>query len=67
MNKPVSVAISELKQKIETAVSESCLPPVLLEPIFNAYAGIIARLAAEQTENDKKQWLEAQKSPEKEE
>lgn len=61
MNKPVSVAIAECKRNIENVLQASGLPPIILEPIMQAYAAAITRMAAEQTINESKEWEISQK------
>jgi len=52
MDKPVSVAIFELKENIRAAAAQSLLPPCVLEPVFAAYAAQLALLAAAEKQRD---------------
>ena len=60
MNKPISVAIAEFKTQLERIINDCGIPPVVLEPIMAAYAAAIARIAADQTAAEAKQWADAQ-------
>lgn len=54
----------EFKAKLEEVINNCGLPPVVLEPIMAAYAAAIARMAAEQTAEETKQWAQAQREEE---
>lgn len=66
MNKPASVAILEFKNAFDQLLRDSGLPPVVLEPIVTAYANAVGRMAAEQTNIELKEWINAQKETKEE-
>ena len=56
MNKPASVAISEFKQGMDTLISNSGLPPIVLESIVGMYSVALSKMAADQTAKDLQEW-----------
>lgn len=58
-NIPISMVINDFKGKIEAAIRESGLPPVLLEPIVNSYACQLRELARDQILADAKAYSES--------
>lgn len=61
MVKPESIRRVELKKALETAVSESQLPPYVIEPVLAELLGSIRIASARQYKADLEQWEASQK------
>jgi hypothetical protein len=65
MDKPVSMRISETKDLIIEVINSSELPASILAEIVSGVALQVNNLAKSELENDKKKYLESQKSEDK--
>jgi hypothetical protein len=65
MDKPVSMRIAETKDLIIEVINSSELPASILAEIISGVALQVNNLAKSELENDKKKYLESQKSEDK--
>lgn len=56
MQKPVTVKISEFKTSLNQAVSESGLPPFILEMLLGEYLAGVSQVAQKEYQQDKAEW-----------
>lgn len=56
MEKPVTMEIAELRQKLADAVNESMLHPEIIEMVVDNLHAQIARIAQEQRQREKMQY-----------
>lgn len=64
MRKPESIRRVELKTALEAAVTESQLPPYVIEPVLAELLGNIRIASVRQYQADLAQWEEKQKEQE---
>jgi len=58
-NMPISMVINDFKERVETAIRESRLPPVLMEPIMSSYAYQLRELSRDQILSDARAYSES--------
>ena len=61
MEKPITVIITETKQKFVDTINDSRLPLFVLEPMLKELYNQIAEMNKEQFKADMKSWSESQK------
>lgn len=56
MNKPITVAREEVKEKIAEVINNSGLPAFIIEPILSDFLVEVRNVAKQQYEYDKRQY-----------
>ena len=64
MDKPISVVMAELDSKVEAAINESKLHPMILEAMFETYLNRIRTASQECRVREAMAWAESQKEEE---
>lgn len=64
MDKPLSVRKEEFESSLVRLINNSGLPSYIIEPIIRAYSLEVKELCRIQTENERRQYLEALKEQE---
>lgn len=64
MDKPISVVMSELDKKVEEAINEAKLHPMILETMFETYLSRIRATAQEWKIREALAWEESKKEEE---
>lgn len=64
MDKPFSVRKEEFEKGLVQLINDSGLPSYMIEPIIRAYSLEVKELCRIQTENERRQYLEALKEQE---
>lgn len=62
IKKPLSLVIKECREKIESAINASNLPPYLLEPVLKDYYNQVSILAHNITTEEENEYLSSLKN-----